>query len=90
MSNLINSVLKTAVAAALLGAMSLASAASGTSGSSGSAGAGIDTGGGGSAAGSGASSNPKLAEGSGGPVGLLEKVFGDTDPSKKKKKRGAN
>lgn len=90
MTNFNKLTLQIAAAAALAGAMSMASAASGTSGTSGSAGAGIDGGGGGAAAGSSAGSNPKLGAGTGGPVGLLEKVFSGEDPTKRRKKKQAD
>lgn len=92
MTNFIKVAGKLAVASALLGAMSVASAGSGTSGTSGtsgSAGATIDTGGGGALAGSGAGSNPRLAQtgANGGPAGLLARVF-DEALEKKRHKKG--
>lgn len=87
MTTFIKVVTQTALAAVLLGSMSLASAASGSSGISGSAGATIDTGGGGSQAGTSAGTNPRAGAGVGGPVGLLAKVFGGDDPAGKKKKK---
>ena len=84
MTTFIKVATQTALAAVLLGSMSIASAASGISGS---AGATIDTGGGGAQAGTSAGTNPRAGAGVGGPVGLLAKVFGGDDPAGKKKKK---
>lgn len=83
MAKVSSMMVKTVVAAALLGSMSVAVAQSGSSGGSGSAGATIDTGFGGAAAGAGASNNAGLAlPGSdgvvlSGPIGLIAEVFGE-------------